>query len=72
MPAQSCLRAIASLDDTERAELYAQASQLIWDEAVGIFPADLRHNIAVRSSVQGFELPVNGRPKFQPVSIDAR
>jgi peptide/nickel transport system substrate-binding protein len=66
------LAARASLDEAERAELYAQASQLIWDEAVGIFPADLRHNIAVRSSVQGFELPVNGRPRFQPVSIDAR
>ena len=66
------LGARASLDQDARADLYGQAAQLIWDEAVGIFPADLRNNIAVRSSVQGFELPVNGRPSFRSVSIDAR
>ena len=36
----------------------------------GIFTADLRNNFAVRSRVQGFELPVNSRPQFQLVSID--
>jgi peptide/nickel transport system substrate-binding protein len=29
----------------------------------------LRNNFAVRSRVQGFELPVNGRPQFRAVSI---
>jgi peptide/nickel transport system substrate-binding protein len=66
------LAARASLDQDERADLYGQAAQIIWDEAVGVFPADLRNNFAVRSSVQGFELPVNGRPSFRTVSIDAR
>jgi peptide/nickel transport system substrate-binding protein len=64
------LGARASLDQGERERLYAQAAQVIWDDAVGIFPADLRNNFAVRSRVQGFELPVNGRPQFRTVSID--
>ncbi|MHA6627453.1 ABC transporter substrate-binding protein [Pseudonocardia sichuanensis] len=63
------LAARASLDQGEREQLYAQAAQLVWDEAVGIFPADLRNNFAVRNQVQGFELPVNGRPEFRTVSI---
>lgn len=61
----------SSLDQGERERLYAQAAQVIWDDAVGIFPADLRNNYAVRSRVEGFELPVNGRPQFRTVSIDA-
>jgi peptide/nickel transport system substrate-binding protein len=65
------LGARSSLDQGERERLYAQAAQVIWDEAVGIFPADLRNNYAARTRVQGFELPVNGRPQFRTVSIDA-
>jgi peptide/nickel transport system substrate-binding protein len=61
----------SSLDQAERERLYAQAAQVIWDDAVGIFPADLRNNYAVRNHVKGFELPVNGRPQFRTVSIDA-
>lgn len=64
-------QARASLDQKEREELYARASKILWDDAVGIFPADLKNNAAVRSEVEGFELPVNGRPSFAPVSIGA-
>ena len=60
----------SSLDPDERIELYAQASQIIWDDAVGIFPADLRINAAYRSNVVGFELPTNNRPSFAAVSLD--
>jgi hypothetical protein len=31
---------------------------------------DLRNNSAARSTVHGFELPVNGRPRFSTVSVD--
>lgn len=62
-------QARASLDQAEREDLYAQASQIIWDDAIGIFPADLKANAAFRSNVQGFELPSNGRPDFSTVSI---
>ncbi|MHA6617918.1 ABC transporter substrate-binding protein [Pseudonocardia sp. DLS-67] len=65
------LGARSSLDQGERERLYARAAQVIWDDAVGIFPADLRNNYAVRARVKGFELPVDGRPQFRPVSIDA-
>lgn len=62
-------QARASLDDEERKRLYAQAGQIIWDDAVGMFPADLKNNAAVRAEVQGFELPVNNRPSFAGVSL---
>jgi peptide/nickel transport system substrate-binding protein len=63
-------KARASLDEQERTDLYAQASQIIWRDAVGMFPADLKNNAAVRREVQGFELPVNNRPTFATVSIE--
>lgn len=63
-------QARSSLDPDERIELYAEASQIMWDDAVGIFPADLRINAAYRSNVQGFELPTNNRPSFATVSIE--
>jgi peptide/nickel transport system substrate-binding protein len=46
-----------------------QAAQIIGDGAVGIFPAGLRNNFAVRSRVKGFELPADGRPQFRTVSV---
>jgi peptide/nickel transport system substrate-binding protein len=62
-------QARGSLDQDERVGLYKEASQIIWTDAVGIFPADLKNNAAVRKEVQGFELPVNNRPNFAAVSI---
>nr|WP_281352520.1 ABC transporter substrate-binding protein [Phytoactinopolyspora alkaliphila] len=64
-------QARASLDPDEREALYAQASQVIWDDAVGIFPADLANNTAYRDNVEGYVFPPNGRPYFAPVSIGA-
>jgi peptide/nickel transport system substrate-binding protein len=66
---KTLMDARASLDQHEREELYARASQIIWQDAVGIFPADLKNNYAVRDRVQGFELPATGRPSFKTVSI---
>ncbi|MEV6965980.1 ABC transporter substrate-binding protein [Hamadaea sp. NPDC051192] len=62
-------QARASLDQNERKTLYAQADKILWDDAVGIFPVDLKNNYAVRSAVKGFEMPVNGRPDFSKVSL---
>jgi len=62
-------QARASLDQDEREQLYAEASQIMWDDAVAIFPADIKANAAYRSNVQGFELPANGRPNFATVSM---
>ncbi|GIF45693.1 glutathione ABC transporter substrate-binding protein [Asanoa ferruginea] len=62
-------QARASLDPNERKTLYAQADKMLWDDAVAAFPVDLKTNYAVRDNVQGFEMPVNGRPDFAKVSI---
>jgi peptide/nickel transport system substrate-binding protein len=62
-------KARASLDQNERKTLYAQADKILWDDAVGIFPVDLKNNYAVRENVKGFEMPVNGRPDFSTVSV---
>ncbi|MEV0167430.1 peptide/nickel transport system substrate-binding protein [Nonomuraea fuscirosea] len=63
-------KARGSLDQDERKTLYAQASKIIWDEAVGIFPVDLKNNYAVRDNVKGLEMPVSGRPDFSRVSVE--
>jgi peptide/nickel transport system substrate-binding protein len=63
-------RARASLDQNERKTLYAQADKILWDDAVGIFPVDLKNNYAVRENVKGFEMPVTGRPDFAQVSVE--
>lgn len=62
-------KARASLDQDERKALYAQADKIIWDDAVGIFPVDLKNNYAVRDDVKGMEMPVSGRPDFSQVSV---
>jgi peptide/nickel transport system substrate-binding protein len=62
-------KARGSLDQNERKSLYAEAAKILWDDAVGIFPVDLKNNYAVREDVKGFEMPVNGRPDFSQVSI---
>ena len=64
-------QARASLDQEERADLYAEANEIMWEDVPGIFPADLKANIAYRSDVQGLVLPSNNRPDFSTVSIGA-
>jgi peptide/nickel transport system substrate-binding protein len=63
------LDARSSVDQNERPKLYQQAGQILWDDAVGIFPADLASNAAVRSRVKDFVMPPSGRPLFAKVSV---
>ncbi|RZT27884.1 peptide/nickel transport system substrate-binding protein [Kribbella sp. VKM Ac-2569] len=63
------LDARSSVDQAARPKLYQQAGQTIWDDAVGIFPAELASNSAVRSRVQGFVMPPSGRPLFAKVTV---
>ncbi|HLS61939.1 MAG TPA: ABC transporter substrate-binding protein [Ruania sp.] len=58
-----------SLDPDERLELYGQANDILWEEAPGIFPAELMNNVAYGSQVQGLELPPTNRPSFSTVSL---
>jgi len=63
------LGARTSIDQGERDKLYAQAGQIIWDDAVGIFPAELASNSAHRDRVQNFVMPPSGRPLFTKVTV---
>lgn len=62
-------QARASQDQSEREGIYAKASKIIWEDAVGIFPTDLKNSAAYRTTVKGFTLPTNGRPDFSKVFI---
>lgn len=58
-----------SLDQDERADLYEQASRIIWEEAVGIFPMDRSTAIAFSDRVQGLELDPGERTSYRGVSL---
>ncbi|MFD1718480.1 ABC transporter substrate-binding protein [Georgenia deserti] len=55
-------------DQDQRADLYAQACQIIWDDAVGIFPLQVLATYGVREGVEGLEPAPNNQPNFVPVS----
>lgn len=62
------IRAASSVDQEERAMLYEQVSEYLWENAVGFWPAQMKINIAYRDDVQGIELPATGRVSFATVS----
>lgn len=62
------LEARAEIDQGKRAELYAQAGKIIWDEAVGIFPLDMKMHAVYRKEVTGFVPTPTGMPRFDTVS----
>lgn len=59
----------ASLDQEEREELYAQAAQIIWEDAVGIFPMDLTVSVAYRDNVHDLELDPGNRTSYASVTL---
>jgi peptide/nickel transport system substrate-binding protein len=63
------IAAAASPDPAEREEFYAQACQIIWDEAVGIFPFDLITNYVYSRRIEGFEPVPNTIPIFSSVTL---
>ncbi|MEV0729703.1 ABC transporter substrate-binding protein [Polymorphospora sp. NPDC050346] len=63
------LAARAELDQDKRADLYAQAGKIVWDDAVGIFPLDLSGNVVLRKGVEGFTPSPNDLPDFAGVSL---
>ncbi|GAA4431447.1 ABC transporter substrate-binding protein [Georgenia halophila] len=63
------LKDARSLTDQEkRAELYAEACRIIWDDAVGIFPLQVLATYGIREGVEGLEPAPNNQPDFVPVS----
>ena len=61
--------AAESVDQKKRADLYAQANKIIWDEAVGLFPFELYENYAYKKNVQGFVAVPDVVPSFFGVSV---
>lgn len=47
--------AAASVDQKKRADLYAQACKILWDDAVGIYPFTLVQAFVYRQRVKGFK-----------------
>lgn len=64
------IKAKQSTDENEREKLYDQVNKIIWDEAVGIFPLQLKQIYAVRSNVKGLDPSPSGAPSFHNVSIE--
>lgn len=63
------LDAAAASDQDQRAELYAQACKIIWDDAVGVFPFDLTTNYVMNKKIQGFVPTPSTIPNFATVTI---
>lgn len=62
--------AAASVDQDERLDFYDQANEIIWSDAVGIYPMDLLANYVWREGISGFEPDPNETPLFTGVSLD--
>lgn len=60
--------AAATVDQNKRKVLYAQACQIIWDDAVGIYPLELVQTFASRRGVEGF-VPTPSFPTFKAVTV---
>lgn len=58
----------STTNQDQRAEHYAEACQIIWQEAVGIFPLDIQATYGIREGVEGLEPAPNNQPDFRPVS----
>lgn len=58
----------ATSDTAEREDLYAQATQIIWDDAVGMYPTFVGMPYAWREGVEGFEPAGDSIPYFTRVT----
>jgi peptide/nickel transport system substrate-binding protein len=56
-------------DQDTRSDLYAKACKIIWDDAVGIFPAALISTYGVRSTVRDFEPAPSNQPDLRGVTV---
>ncbi len=61
--------AAATVDQNKRKLFYAQANEIIWDDAVGIYPFELVQGFAYRTGVQGF-IPTPSFPTFTTVTVN--
>ncbi len=59
-----------SSDQAERIRLYGEASQIIWQDAVGMFPMTVKFAYAWNNRLKGFTPDPNGLPDFAGVQVN--
>jgi peptide/nickel transport system substrate-binding protein len=59
----------ATADTEERESLYAQATEIIWNDSVGMYPMFVEQPYAYRNTVEGLELASDGLPYFDKVTV---
>lgn len=65
------LEARAATDQGARKQLYAQACKIVWDDAVGIFPCDLKNVYAVSRKVSGWVATPDQIPPLRGVTVSS-
>lgn len=66
---EALIGAKSTVDQDERERLYAEATEILWNDAVGIFPMDIFATYAWRDHVQDFSPAPSEIPSFYSVSI---
>ena len=59
----------ASPDRNERIRLYGEASKIIWEDAVGMFPMAVKFAYAYNSRLSGVQAEPNGLPDFSQIRV---
>ncbi|GAA3509118.1 peptide/nickel transport system substrate-binding protein [Streptosporangium album] len=62
-------KAGASADEAERAELYGQAGEIIWQDAVGMYPMTVNLAYAWNKRIDAFTPEPSGLPDFSGVRL---
>ncbi|MGC4938096.1 ABC transporter substrate-binding protein [Kribbella sp. DT2] len=62
-------KAGASPDDAGRGKLYAQASEIIWRDAVGMFPMTVQLAYSWKKGLEGFTPDPSGLPDFAGIKV---
>ena len=60
-----------SSDQDRREELYAKACRILWDDAVGLFPAELISTYGLRDDVSGFVPAPSNQPDLRSVALSS-
>ncbi len=60
--------AAQSADQEKRKVYYGQVCEIIWDDAVGLYPFELTATYVSRKAVQGF-VPTPSSPVFTAVTV---
>jgi peptide/nickel transport system substrate-binding protein len=60
----------ASTDDEERVKLYGDATKIIWQDAVGMFPMAVKYAYAWNKRLTGVTPDPNGLPDFSRMQVN--